>query len=175
MSYQLIIGIRAVIEALESGRSLDKVFVQKNTGGRLMTQLKRRLTDEGIIYHSVPIEKLNRISRKNHQGICAFVSPIEFQNIEQVVPLIFEKGEIPLLLILDRITDTGNFGAIIRTADCAGVHAIIISDKRSAPVNDIVAKASAGALFSMPICKHSHLLESIEYLKSYGIQVFINL
>ena len=169
--YQLIIGIRPVLEALESGKSLDKVFLQKNARSSLMVQLKRRLRDEGILYHPVPIEKLNRISRKNHQGVCAFISPIEFQKIEQIVPMVYEKGETPLLLILDRITDTGNFGAIIRTAECAGVHAIVISDKHSAPVNDVVAKTSAGALFSIPICKQSHLLDAIEYLKNYGIQV----
>ena len=171
MSDQFIIGIRPVLEALNSQKPLDKVFVQKNSSSPLMTQLKHRLREDKIPYNFVPIERLNRISKKNHQGVCAFISPIEFQKIDQIVPIIYEKGEVPLLLILDRITDTRNFGAVIRTAQCAGVHSIVIGDKHSAPINNIVAKTSAGAIFSIPICKHSDLLSSIKYLKDYGIRI----
>ncbi|MBO72847.1 MAG: 23S rRNA (guanosine(2251)-2'-O)-methyltransferase RlmB, partial [Flavobacteriales bacterium] len=118
-----------------------------------------------------PQQKLDRITRKNHQGVIAFIAPIEFENIENLVPEIFAQGKNPFLLILDRISDVRNFGAIIRTAECAGVDAIIIPKKGSAQINAETIKTSTGAIFNMPICKVSGLDSIIPFLKESGIHL----
>lgn len=170
-SNQLIFGIRPIIEAIESGKELESLFIQKGLSGGLFRELQSCIQQYKIPYQIVPIEKLNRLTLKNHQGVAAFVSPITYQPIEEIVTSIFERGEVPLLLILDRITDVRNFGAIVRTAECAGVHAVIIPAKGAAQVNPDAVKTSAGALYKLPVCREANLKNTIQFLKDSGLQV----
>ncbi len=166
-----IFGIRAVIEAISSGKSIDKLFVQKGLQGDLARELMVVLKRENISFSYVPVEKLNRLTRKNHQGVVAFVSPIEFYNLENLVMQVIESGETPLFIILDQLSDVRNFGAIIRTAECTGVHGIIIQKKGGAPVSADTVKTSAGAVFKIPICKVDHIKDAMFYLQGSGIEV----
>ncbi|TZF83865.1 23S rRNA (guanosine(2251)-2'-O)-methyltransferase RlmB [Pedobacter sp. BS3] len=168
---QMVFGIRAVIEALKSGKELESVLVQRGLAGGLFHELKSLLRERELAYQTVPVEKLNRITAKNHQGVIAFISPIIYQRIEDIVPAIYEKGETPLLLMLDGITDVRNFGAIARTAECAGVHAIIVPAKGSAQVNPDAIKTSAGALYKIPVCRHESLLKTAKFLQGSGLQL----
>ena len=167
----ILFGLHPMLEAIKAGRELDKVMLQDGAQGELIKELKALLTKHNIPYQYVPVEKLNRITSKNHQGVIAFVSEVTYQSIENIVPEIFERGEIPLLLLLDRVTDVRNTGAIIRTAECAGVQAIIIPARGSAQLNADAVKTSAGALHTIPICRENNLKETIHYLKECGIQI----
>ncbi len=167
----LIFGIRAVIEAISSEKSIDKLFVQKGLQGDLSRELMSLVRNRGISFSYVPVEKLNKLTRKNHQGVVAYISPIEFHDLENLVIQITESGETPLFLILDQLSDVRNFGAIIRTAECTGVHGIIIQKKGGAPVNADTIKTSAGAVFKIPICKVDHIKDAMFYLQGSGIQV----
>lgn len=167
----IIFGIRAIIEAIKSGKEIDKVLVRKGLRNPLFIELNELLKKNDIPAQQVPVEKLNRITSKNHQGTIAFVSPVSFQNIEQVIPLIYEKGESPIILILDRVTDVRNLGAISRTVECAGAHAILIPAKGSAQINAEAIKSSAGALNLIPVCRSFNLKESIDFLKESGLQI----
>ncbi|MEW7292306.1 23S rRNA (guanosine(2251)-2'-O)-methyltransferase RlmB [Aquimarina sp. 2304DJ70-9] len=166
-----IFGIRAVIEAISSGKTIDKLFVQKGLQGELAKELMSALKRQNISFSYVPAEKLNRLTRKNHQGVVAYVSPIEFYDLENLVMQVIESGETPLFLILDQLSDVRNFGAIIRTAECTGVHGIIIQKKGGAPVSADTVKTSAGAVFKIPICKVDHIKDAMFYLQGSGIQV----
>ena len=159
------------MEALEAGKTLDKVFVQKNLRGDLFRDLRQLLHRSGIQIQYVPQEKLNRLTRKNHQGVVAYLSLITYQDISIILPGIFEQAKIPLILILDRISDVRNFGAIARTAECAGVDAIIIPMKGAAQINEDAIKTSAGALHRIPVCKSSNLWNDLIYLKESGLQI----
>ena len=154
---QLVFGIRAVIEAVEAGKEIESLYVQKGIAGDLFRELKTLVEANDIRMQMVPVEKLNRITRGNHQGIIAYISPISFYKVEDIIPFVFEKGEVPLILILDRITDVRNFGAIARTAECAGVHAIIVPMRESAAISGDAIKTSAGALFNIPVCRVNNL------------------
>lgn len=165
-----IFGIRAIIEAINSGKSIDKVFVQKGLHGELFLELEHLLRKEGISTSYVPVEKLNRLSKKNHQGVIAQIAPIEFWDIEELITSTFESGKTPIFILLDQLSDVRNFGAIIRTAECTGVHGIIIQKKGGAPVNGDTIKTSAGAIFKIPICKVDHIKDAIFYLQSSGIK-----
>lgn len=167
-----IFGIRPVMEALDAGKTIDKVFLQQGLQGQNYAELKALLAKQKIKPNIVPPEKLNRFTRKNHQGVVAFISDVPFYKIEDVLPGIFEQGETPFLLILDRLTDVRNFGAICRTAECTGVHAIIIPEKGAAPVNSDAIKTSAGAIYNLKICKESNLAHTLDYLQQSGVQVF---
>jgi 23S rRNA (guanosine2251-2'-O)-methyltransferase len=168
---ELLFGIRAIIEAVKSGKEIDKLFLQAGIKGELISELKAIVAAHQIPYQYVPIEKLNRLTPKNHQGAVCFVSPIAYQHIETILPGIYEKGEVPLILILDRITDIRNFGAIARTAECAGVHALIIPSRGAAQINGDAIKTSAGALHKIPVCKEENLKATIEFLKDSGVQI----
>src|SRR6201996_1311735 len=168
---QMVFGIRAVIEAVRSGKEIESLFVQRGIGGGLFNELKELLHEYNIIAQQVPIEKLNRITPKNHQGVIAIISPIVYQKIENIIPEIFEKGEVPLILILDGITDVRNMGAIARTAECAGVHAIVIPAKGSAQINADAIKTSAGALYKIPVCRHDNFMPTIRFLQESGLQL----
>lgn len=170
-SNQMIFGIRAVIEAIESGKEMESIFVQRGLAGGLSLELKSLLKEREIPFQQVPIEKLNRITRKNHQGVIGVISPITYQNVEDIVPIIYEKGETPLFLMLDGVTDVRNFGAIARTAECAGVHAIIVPKKGAAEVNPDAIKTSAGALFKIPVCRHDSLSKVASFMIESGIQL----
>ncbi|MFL1895739.1 23S rRNA (guanosine(2251)-2'-O)-methyltransferase RlmB [Aquimarina sp. 2-A2] len=166
-----IFGIRAVIEAINANQTIDKVFVQKGLQGALSKELMDLLNEQHITYAFVPVEKLNRLTRKNHQGVVALTSPIVFADLENLVMNVIESGETPLFLILDQLSDVRNFGAIIRTAECTGVHGIIIQKKGGAPVSADTVKTSAGAIFKMPICKVDHIKDAVFYMQGSGIQV----
>ena len=167
----LIYGIRPAIEAVQAGKTLDKVFIQKGLQGDLFRELRNLLLKTDVQIQYVPIEKLNRLTRQNHQGIVAFLSLIPYQDISIILPGLFEQGEIPMILVLDRISDVRNFGAIARTAECSGVQAIIIPNKESAQINEDAIKTSAGALHRIPVCKSLDLAETIKFLKESGLQV----
>nr|WP_199162119.1 23S rRNA (guanosine(2251)-2'-O)-methyltransferase RlmB [Elizabethkingia sp. ASV34] len=167
-----IFGLRPVIEAIEAGKTVDKVFVQNGLQGPIVAELKKLLAEHNLRANYVPVEKLNRFTRKNHQGVVAFISDIPFYKIEDVLPQLFEEGKIPFILILDRLTDVRNFGAISRTAECVGVDAIIIPEKGAAPINSDAIKTSAGALYNVKICKEKNLAHAVDFLQQSGIKVF---
>ncbi len=166
-----IYGIRAVIEAIKANRPVDKVFIQKGLQGSLYLELEDVLKKEGVSASYVPVQKLNRLCDKNHQGVVAQMSPVEFQPFEEVVLESLKKDTPPLFLLLDQISDVRNFGAIIRTAECTGVSGIVIQNKGAAPVNADTVKTSAGAIFNVPISKVAHLKDAVYYLQASGIQV----
>ena len=166
-----IFGIRAIIEAVNAGESIDKVFLQKGERGELFSELESLLNKKSINKSYVPIEKLNRLTKGNHQGAVAQISPIEFHDMETLVMSVMESGKTPLFLLLDQLSDVRNFGAIIRTAECTGVDGIIIQKNGSAPVNGDTIKTSAGAVFKIPICKVDHIKDAVFYMQASGIKV----
>ena len=166
----LIFGIRAIIEAIQAGKEVDKVFIQKEISGELMKDLMKVMKRGNINFSYVPVEKLNRLTHNNHQGAVATISPVSFHDIESLISNVTESGKTPLFLILDQISDARNFGAIIRTAECTGVNGIIVQKAGSAPVNGDTVKTSAGAVFNIPICKVEHIKDSIFYLQSSDIK-----
>ncbi|HRB72640.1 23S rRNA (guanosine(2251)-2'-O)-methyltransferase RlmB [Flavobacterium sp. WV_118_3] len=166
----LIFGIRAIIEAVNAGKEIDKVFIQKEAQGDLMQELMKTLKKNSINFSYVPIEKLNRLTSNNHQGAVASIAPVSFYSLESLVESVIEKSEKPLFLILDQLSDARNFGAIIRTAECTGVDGIIIQKQGSAPVNGDTVKTSAGAVFNVPICKVDHIKDAIFYLQGSGVK-----
>jgi len=166
-----IYGIRAILETIKTGKPIDKILLRKGLSNELFNELFQVIRESGTPYQFVPQQKLDRITKKNHQGAIAFISPVEFHNLEEVLPLLFEQGKNPFLLILDRITDVRNFGAIARSAECAGVHAILIPHKNTASINEDAVKTSAGALSKIHVCRTSSLEQTAKYLKSSGIQL----
>jgi len=166
-----IYGIRTVIEAIKSGdKTIDKIFIQIGLTGRLINELEALIRKNKLKSSYVPAQKLNRLSKKNHQGVIARISPIKFYEINQIIEKIEQKKDA-LILILDKINDVRNFGAIIRTAEVSGVDAIIIQNESSAPINADTVKTSAGGVFNVPICKVSHIKDAIYHLKSSKIMV----
>ncbi|MCD8739949.1 23S rRNA (guanosine(2251)-2'-O)-methyltransferase RlmB [Mucilaginibacter roseus] len=170
-SNQMVFGIRAVIEAIRSDKEIESIYIQRGISGGLMSELKALLGEYQLTAQQVPVEKLNRLTPKNHQGAVAFISPIVYRKIEDIIPEIFEKGEVPLILILDSITDVRNMGAIARTAECAGVHAIVVPAKGSAQINPDAIKTSAGALYKIPVCRHANLLQTVRFIQESGLQL----
>ncbi len=166
-----VFGTRAVMEAIKNGKTIDKILIKKGLNNELFHELQLLINENNITVQYVPVEKINRVTRKNHQGVLAFISPIAFDNIENVLPGIYELGQDPLLLILDQITDVRNFGAIVRSAECAGVHAIIIPEKGMARIGADAVKTSAGALYKLPICKVNNLYKTVQFLIDSGIRI----
>ena len=167
----MIFGIRAVMEAVEAGKDIDKVMVKRELSGELFSELQELLRLHEIPMQRVPLERIDRVTRKNHQGVIAFTSAVTYQKLEQIVPLLYEDGKNPFILVLDGLTDVRNFGAIARTCEVAGVHAIVIPARGSVSVNADAMKTSAGALHSIPVCRERSLKEAIVYLKNSGIKV----
>jgi len=167
----LIFGVRAVIEAVQADKEIDKILVKKDIQSELSKELFAALKGKNIPVQRVPVERINRITRKNHQGVIAFVSSITYQKVEDVIPFLFEQGKDPFFVMLDGITDVRNFGAIARTCECAGVDAVVIPAKGSVTVNADAMKTSAGALNIIPVCKERSLKESVQYLKSSGFKI----
>lgn len=167
----MIFGIRAVIEAVEAGKDIDKVLVKRELSGELFQELLELLRLYEIPMQRVPVERIDRVTRKNHQGVIAFTSAVTYQKLEQIVPLLYEEGKNPFILVLDGLTDVRNFGAIARTCEVAGVHAIVIPARGSVSVNADAMKTSAGALHSIPVCRERSLKEAIVYLRNSGIKV----
>ncbi len=166
-----IFGIRAVIEAIESGKSIDKVLIRKDLGGDLARELFAKIKEYGVLTQRVPAERLNRITMKNHQGVVAIVSPVTYHRLENLLPSLYEEGANPFMIVLDGLTDTRNFGAIGRTADCSGVDGIVIPERNSVSVTSDAVKTSAGALFYVPVCRERDLVSAVRMLRDSGVKV----
>ncbi len=166
-----IFGLRAVIEAIRAGKQIDRLLVKQGLQGQLYHELMTEVKAHNIVYQIVPVERIELVTRKNHQGVLAWLSVIEYQQISNLLPMIYEKGEDPLLIALDGVSDVRNFGAIVRTADCLGAHAVIIPEKGSARITSDAVKTSAGALHSFPVCREKSIVRSVEYLKESGIKI----
>jgi 23S rRNA (guanosine2251-2'-O)-methyltransferase len=168
---QFIFGIRAIIEAITSGKEIETLYVQRGLTGDLYQELKKIVAEYQLSAQFVPVEKLDRMTPKNHQGAVAVISPITYHKVENIIPEIYEKGEVPLILVLDSVTDVRNMGAIARTAECAGVHAIVIPGKGSAQINADAVKTSAGALYKIPVCRHDNFVQTVKFLQESGLQI----
>jgi 23S rRNA (guanosine2251-2'-O)-methyltransferase len=168
---EMIFGVRAVIEAIEAGKEIDKIMVKRDLQSDLSKELFTALKGKLIPVQRVPVERINRITNKNHQGVVAFISSIVYQSVEQLVPFLFEEGKTPLLLMLDGVTDVRNFGAIARTCECAGVDGIIIPSRGSVTVNADAVKTSAGALLTLPVCRETNITDTVKYLKQCGYHI----
>ena len=166
-----IFGIRPVIEALKAGKEIEKILIQKGLRGEGFHLLNSLVKELEIPIQFVPIEKLNQITRLNHQGVIAFISEISYQKLESIIPFSYEQGKAPLILILDRITDVRNLGAIARTAECAGVDGLLLPEKGSAQLNAVAIKTSAGALYKLPVSRSPNLKESILFMKNSGLRI----
>ena len=167
-----IFGLRAIIEAINSGSTINKVYLQKGLRGNLFFELESLIKKEKITTSFVPVEKLDRLSKnKNHQGAVAQISPVEFEDLEQLIENTLEKTSTPLFVLLDQVSDVRNFGAIIRSAECTGVNGIIIQQSGSAPVNAETIKTSAGAAFKVPICRVNHIKDAIYTLQASDISI----
>lgn len=167
----MIFGTHAVLETLRAGKEIERIFLQKDISGEGLLEIQRIATQREIPIQRVPIEKLHRITRKVHQGVICFVSPIQYAPLDNVVQAAFDAGRMPFLLILDRVTDVRNFGAIARSAECAGVDAIVIPQKGGAQINSDAMKTSAGALNFLPVCRERSLVKTVQYLQDSGIRV----
>lgn len=168
---EMIFGVRAVIEAIQAGKEIDKILVKKDIQSDLSKELFAALKGLLIPVQRVPVERINKITNKNHQGVVAFISAVTYQKTEDLVPFLFEQGKTPFFVMLDGITDVRNFGAIARTCDCAGVDAVIIPAKNSVSVNADAMKTSAGALHTLPVCREQSLTATIKFLKDSGFKV----
>ncbi len=168
---EMIFGIRAVMEAVEAGKDIDKVMVKRELSGDLFMELQQLLRAYEIPMQRVPLDRIDRITRKNHQGVIAFTSAVTYQKLEHIVPMLYEEGKNPFILVLDGITDVRNFGAIARTCEVAGVNAIVIPSRGSVTVNADAIKTSAGALHTIPVCREQNLKDAIVFLRNSGIKV----
>lgn len=167
----MIFGTRAVIEALNAGKNIEKIFLQKGLSNDLYKQLRQALNEQTVPLQFVPNEKLNRLTNKNHQGVIAYLTQIDYYSCEDLLTAVFEQGKTPLVLVLDRITDVRNFGAIARGAECAGVDFMVVPSRGAAQINGDAIKTSAGALHRMKVCREDNLKNTIEYLKESGLQI----
>lgn len=171
MDKNLIYGHHPVVEAIKAGKAIEKVFFQQGERGEVEKEIRHLTREHGITLQVVPKEKLNKMVKGQHQGVIAYLALVEYQNLEDVLPFVFESGETPLFMMLDSITDVRNFGAICRSAECAGVHAVIVPQSGSALANEEAMKASAGALSRIRICKVKSLFSTLEWLQECGVQV----
>ncbi|MDA3880655.1 MAG: 23S rRNA (guanosine(2251)-2'-O)-methyltransferase RlmB [Prolixibacteraceae bacterium] len=171
-SNNFIFGIRTTIEAINSGKTIDKILIKQGLQSELYKELQDLIKTHDINSQMVPEQKLNRVTRKNHQGIIAFVSPVPFYDIDEIITRTYENGDSPFILYLDQITDVRNFGAIVRSAECAGVHAIVVPEKGSAQINADALKTSAGALHHIPVCKVKSGHQTLHSMKQNGIKLF---
>ena len=167
----MIFGIRAVIEAIQAGKEIDKILMRRDMTSELSRELFAALNGMHVPVQYVPLEKLNKLTVKNHQGAIAFISPVAYQRIEDIIPGIYEQGKMPFIVVLDGITDDRNFGAIARTCECAGVDAIVIPTKGGASISADAIKTSAGALLSIPVCREENLGNALKFLVASGIKL----
>lgn len=166
-----IYGIHPVIEAIDSGYNIDKIYLQKGLHSVNYKRIQEKIKKYRIPWKLVTKEKLRCLTLKNHQGVFAFISPIEFHSIDNLIPKLYEQGKNPFLLVLDRITDVRNFGSIVRTAECGGVDGILMPSNGSTLINSDAIKASSGAILNTPLFKELDLYKSLLLLKNYGIQL----
>ena len=167
----IIFGVHPVIEAINAGKAIDKLYIQRDIKGSGLTELRKAVKKNKIVFSHVPIQKINKHTSGNHQGVLAFISPIELTDIELLVPTLFEAGKTPFILLFDKLTDVRNFGAIARTAECAGVDAIVVPKRESAQINADAIKTSAGALHTIPVCKVDNLTDTAMFLQASGIRI----
>jgi 23S rRNA (guanosine2251-2'-O)-methyltransferase len=170
-SIDMLFGLRPILEALNAGRTLDKIFLLRGTKNSLTQDISALAREANVPVSLVPLEKLEGLTRKNHQGAVAFVSPIDFAPLDTLLAGLFEDGKVPFLLLLDRVTDVRNFGAIARTAECLGVQALVVPARGAAQINGDAVKTSAGALNLLPVCREADLHQTIEFLKNSGLTV----
>lgn len=168
---QLVYGLRPVMEAIDAGKQIDRVLIQSGLDSDLMAELKGKLRECNVPVQYVPVEKLNRLTTANHQGAVATIAPVEYHKVMDLLPVLQAKGETPFLILLDHITDVRNMGAIARTAECVGAHAIIVPDHGSAQLNEDAVKTSSGALLRIPICREANLKTVINFSKQCGLQI----
>ena len=166
-----IFGIRAVAEAIEAGKEIDKIFIKKDLNGSLATALLALAKENKVPVQRVPLERINRITRKNHQGVLAMLSAVTYHRLEHLVPMLYEEGMLPFIVVLDGITDVRNFGAIARTCECAGADAIVIPERGSVSVGGDAVKTSAGALLHLPVCRERSTAQAVKFLKDNGYMV----
>ena len=170
----VIIGRQPVVEAIESGRAIDKILLQANSGGDIIGKIRQLAKQHNIPVQVVPAEKLSSITRANHQGCIALAALVKYMDLQQVIDHVVSSGEVPLFLMLDGVTDVRNIGGMARTALCCGAQAIIIPDKGVGALNEEAVKASAGALEKLQICRVNSLLKAIDDLHLNGIRVFVS-
>lgn len=168
---EMIFGIRSLIEAIKSGKTIEKIMLRRDMNNQLLLELFAAAASENIPIQKVPLEKLNQLTSKNHQGAIAFISSVEFQLLENIVPALYEQGENPYIIVLDGITDVRNFGAIARTAQCAGVNAIVVPTVGSAAINADAIKTSVGALLTLPVCRVQNLKNALRFLRESGLNI----
>ena len=168
---EMVFGIRAIIEAIDAGKTIDKILIRRDMTSTIGKELLKKLMGTTTPVQKVPVDKLNQYTDKNHQGAIAFLSPIEFVNIDALVPSLFEQGKSPLLMLLDGVTDVRNFGAIARSCVCAGADALIIGTHGSVAINGDAVKTSAGALYHLPVCKVDNLQNCLQYLRDSGFNL----
>lgn len=168
---EYIFGIRAVMEAIEAGKDIDKILIKKDLQGELVGELFDLIREYHIVSQRVPIERINKITRKNHQGVIAILSAVTYHSLENLVPQVYEEGMLPFVVVLDGITDVRNFGAISRTCECVGANAIVIPERGSVTVNADAVKTSAGALHYLPVCREKNVVSAIRFLKDNGYQI----
>jgi 23S rRNA (guanosine2251-2'-O)-methyltransferase len=166
-----IFGLRPVIEAIKAGKQIDRLLVKQGLQGALYHELMTEVRNHNIVYQIVPVERIELVTRKNHQGVLAWLSLIEYQQISNLLPMIFEKGEEPLIRVLDSVSDVRNFGAIVRSSECLGAHAVVIPEKGSARITADAVKTSAGALHSLPVCREKSIVRSVEFLRDSGLKI----
>ena len=163
--------MRPVMEAIGAGMEIDKVLIQSNLDGALAQELKALVKASGIPFQYVPVEKLNRMTESNHQGVVAIISLVKFHDFMPLLDELLSDGKVPFIVLLDHITDVRNLGAIVRTAECAGVDAVVVPDHASAQINEDAIKSSSGALLRVPMCREQNLKTVVNYAKQSGLQV----
>ncbi|PRY16338.1 23S rRNA (guanosine2251-2'-O)-methyltransferase [Pontibacter ummariensis] len=168
---EMIFGSRPILEAFSAGKELEKIFLLRGARNPTTDEIVAQAKRFEVPVVTVPAEKLDRLTRKNHQGAVAFISPITYQPLSEIVTSLFEQGKSPLVLVLDRVTDVRNFGSIARNAECMGVDAIVIPSRGGAQINADAVKTSAGALHLVPVCREPNLKETLDYLKDYGFNI----
>jgi len=168
---ECIFGIRAVIEAIKAGKQIDRLLVRQGLQGSLYHELMIEVRTHNIAYQIVPLERIELVTKKNHQGVLAWLSLIEYQSVSNLLPMIYEKGEDPLIMVLDGVSDVRNFGAIVRSAGCMGAHAVVIPEKGSARITSDAIKTSAGALHTFPVCREKSIVRAVEFLKDSGLKI----
>ena len=168
---EYIFGIRAVIEAIDAGKQIDKIFIKKDLQGELVGELFDLIKSHHIVTQRVPIERINKITRKNHQGVVAILSAVTYYSLDNIISQLYEDGLLPFVVVLDGITDVRNFGAIARTCECVGANGIVIPERGSVSVNADAVKTSAGALHHIPVCRERNVVSAVRFLKDNGYQI----
>ena len=168
---QYIYGIHAVLEAIDAGKDIDKIFLSKTLNNETAQEITDRARQLRVPVQRVPVQKIDRITRRNHQGVLAMMAAVTYYRVEDVVPQLFDEGENPFIVVLDGVTDVRNFGAVARTCECAGVSAIVIPDRESVSVNADAVKTSAGALNYLPVCREHNLVHAVKMLRDSGFKI----